>query len=84
MRASGNATVGSARAGRYDAPPPALGHADPVRYSFTRTSSRGTSMTLQADVAQLVERNLAKVEVASSSLVVRSEKGRCPASLVPS
>ena len=26
----------------------------------------------QADVAQLVERNLAKVEVASSSLVVRS------------
>ena len=29
---------------------------------------------LQADVAQLVERNLAKVEVASSSLVVRSEK----------
>ena len=31
---------------------------------------------LQADVAQLVERNLAKVEVASSSLVVRSEKGR--------
>jgi hypothetical protein len=26
-----------------------------------------------ADVAQLVERNLAKVEVASSSLVVRSE-----------
>ena len=31
---------------------------------------------MQADVAQLVERNLAKVEVASSSLVVRSEKGR--------
>src|SRR4051794_6332412 len=30
----------------------------------------------QADVAQLVERNLAKVEVASSSLVVRSEKSR--------
>src|SRR4051795_2889688 len=29
---------------------------------------------VQADVAQLVERNLAKVEVASSSLVVRSEK----------
>ena len=28
---------------------------------------------LQADIAQLVERNLAKVEVASSSLVVRSE-----------
>ena len=30
----------------------------------------------QADIAQLVERNLAKVEVASSSLVVRSEKSR--------
>ena len=30
----------------------------------------------QADVAQLVERNLAKVEVASSSLVVRSEISR--------
>ena len=30
----------------------------------------------QADVAQLVERNLAKVEVASSSLVVRSERSR--------
>ena len=28
----------------------------------------------RADIAQLVERNLAKVEVASSSLVVRSEK----------
>ena len=27
-----------------------------------------------ADVAQLVERNLAKVEVASSNLVVRSSK----------
>ena len=33
---------------------------------------------VQADVAQLVERNLAKVEVASSSLVVRSEKGLHP------
>src|SRR4051812_277097 len=32
------------------------------------------SPAVQADVAQLVERNLAKVEVASSSLVVRSEK----------
>ena len=35
-----------------------------------------------ADVAQLVERNLAKVEVASSSLVVRSAKvsdGKAPA-----
>ncbi len=30
--------------------------------------------SLQADIAQLVERNLAKVEVASSSLVVRSER----------
>jgi hypothetical protein len=33
----------------------------------------GQALTSQADVAQLVERNLAKVEVASSSLVVRSE-----------
>jgi hypothetical protein len=29
--------------------------------------------TLNADVAQLVERNLAKVEVAGSSLVIRSK-----------
>ena len=34
----------------------------------------------QADVAQLVERNLAKVEVASSSLVVRSERVSSPSS----
>ena len=40
-----------------------------VRFGGSRTGC-------QADVAQLVERNLAKVEVASSSLVVRSEKGR--------
>ncbi len=51
----------------------------------SRTTGRGNlRRESQADVAQLVERNLAKVEVASSSLVVRSEKGRCPASLVPS
>ena len=37
-----------------------------------------------ADVAQLVERNLAKVEVASSSLVVRSEKGRSSSDTDPS
>ena len=39
---------------------------------------------MQADVAQLVERNLAKVEVASSSLVVRSERSvlNGPASVV--
>ena len=36
-------------------------------------SNRATGAD-QADVAQLVERNLAKVEVASSSLVVRSER----------
>ena len=36
-------------------------------------SRRGNDETgRDADVAQLVERNLAKVEVASSSLVVRS------------
>ena len=46
-----------------------------VRFGGSRAagSPRETCET-QADVAQLVERNLAKVEVASSSLVVRSEK----------
>ena len=35
------------------------------------------SYSLYADLAHLVERNLAKVEVASSSLVIRSKtKGR--------
>jgi hypothetical protein len=44
-------------------------------------SSAGTSARKkQADVAQLVERNLAKVEVASSSLVVRSERVSSPSS----
>ena len=32
--------------------------------------------TIYADLAHLVERHLAKVEVASSSLVIRSKKGR--------
>ena len=43
------------------------------RLLFSRTPT-GTPDGAQADVAQLVERNLAKVEVASSSLVVRSER----------
>ena len=42
------------------------------RLLFSRTWPLGVAS--QADVAQLVERNLAKVEVASSSLVVRSER----------
>jgi hypothetical protein len=42
---------------------------------FFRTPDPGNRVGTLADVAQLVERNLAKVEVASSSLVVRSEKG---------
>ncbi len=46
------------------------------RLKFSRASGPGNRRESQADVAQLVERNLAKVEVASSSLVVRSEKGR--------
>ena len=46
-----------------------LGH----RLLFSRTPT-GRPEGAQADVAQLVERNLAKVEVASSSLVVRSER----------
>ena len=41
---------------------------------------RGPGRGQQADVAQLVERNLAKVEVASSSLVVRSERVSSPSS----
>jgi hypothetical protein len=41
---------------------------------LTRFDARETGRRRQADVAQLVERNLAKVEVASSSLVVRSER----------
>src|SRR3546814_14827077 len=45
-------------------------HSDGVRLMFSR---RPVMNRTQADVAQLVERNLAKVEVASSSLVVRSE-----------
>ena len=43
---------------------------------LTHVRFEGSRAGCQADVAQLVERNLAKVEVASSSLVVRSEKGR--------
>ena len=38
----------------------------------------GGTITLQADVAQLVERNLAKVEVAGSIPVVRSTGGPVP------
>jgi hypothetical protein len=37
---------------------------------------RGTKPGRNADVAQLVERNLAKVEVAGSNPVVRSERGQ--------
>jgi len=43
-----------------------------IGYCSARTWPPGPGT--QADVAQLVERNLAKVEVASSSLVVRSER----------
>ncbi len=37
-----------------------------------QSGPKGPQKQCDADVAQLVERNLAKVEVASSSLVVRS------------
>src|SRR5690606_13686846 len=40
---------------------------------FSSSPGRASGPKRQADVAQLVERNLAKVEVASSSLVVRSQ-----------
>jgi hypothetical protein len=53
---------------------PRFGTRRTVGYCSARTSRRVTGGTAQADVAQLVERNLAKVEVASSSLVVRSER----------
>ena len=51
-----------------------FGAVEPIGYCSARTSRRVTGGDAQADVAQLVERNLAKVEVASSSLVVRSER----------
>jgi hypothetical protein len=41
---------------------------------FNTSPGRVSGPCRQADVAQLVERNLAKVEVASSSLVVRSKE----------
>jgi hypothetical protein len=47
---------------------------------LSASPDRGLGRSLQADVAQLVERNLAKVEVASSSLVVRSERVSSPSS----
>ena len=45
---------------------------------FNTSPGRGSDPKRQADVAQLVERNLAKVEVASSSLVVRSKAAGNP------
>jgi hypothetical protein len=51
---------------------------------FNSSPGRESGPKRQADVAQLVERNLAKVEVASSSLVVRSkEQGDLPEPLTP-
>ncbi|AKZ54650.1 hypothetical protein SAM23877_1601 [Streptomyces ambofaciens ATCC 23877] len=41
---------------------------------FITSPGRASAPNRQADVAQLVERNLAKVEVASSNLVVRSQE----------
>ena len=48
----------------------------PLLFFSHRRKPPGEASGTQADVAQLVERNLAKVEVASSSLVVRSELDR--------
>jgi hypothetical protein len=45
-----------------------------IGYCSHARRPRGNPDRKHADIAQLVERNLAKVEVASSSLVVRSEK----------
>ena len=44
-----------------------------VRYCLLRAGSAASDSEAQADVAQLVEHHLAKVRVASSNLVVRSE-----------
>ena len=53
---------------------------------FNSSPGRESAPKRHADVAQLVERNLAKVEVASSNLVVRSQEvggsSRTPALLV--
>ena len=43
--------------------------------SGVSVSRRGGNIAVLADVAQLLERNLAKVEVAGSNPVVRSEGG---------
>src|SRR5690606_36935439 len=48
---------------------------------FTSSPERASRPNRQADVAQLVERNLAKVEVASSNLVVRSKEEGDPGPL---
>ena len=53
---------------------PKFVHRRPSAKVLTHFEGRATAPRRQADVAQLVERNLAKVEVASSSLVVRSER----------
>ena len=50
-----------------------------IRYCLPSTQRGSYTAGVPADVAQLVERNLAKVEVAGSSPVVRSEaKGNLP------
>ena len=52
----------------------AFGASATVLTRINRTGEQPVRRLSQADIAQLVERNLAKVEVASSSLVVRSER----------
>src|SRR4051812_18862275 len=65
---------------RPPAPSSRIGGAPGIGYGSVRVSGRAPGSEVQADVAQLVERNLAKVEVASSSLVVRSERVSSPSS----
>jgi hypothetical protein len=43
---------------------------------FAPAKKNNTLKSIFAEIAQLVERNLAKVEVASSNLVFRSKKSR--------
>ena len=53
-----------------------FGNVPGIRYCLPSIERGSYTADVSADVAQLVERNLAKVEVAGSSPVVRSEAQR--------
>ena len=54
-----------------------FGHIKKKQYLCTRFREGSSVLTKNAAIAQLVEHNLAKVGVASSSLVFRSKLGSC-------